>query len=163
MKALFAAAVLVTGSACSHLPPLDIPPGQGIRVVDPKSPAPAAAGRTAKRKLPAWERRKAILVRDLTTGESVNRAHAAFWLGELGPHASDAVPALVDGLRHENIWVRRASARALGKIGAPEAVKPLIGSLHDRNKWVRNSAIIALRKIGTPEARRAVKGMRANG
>jgi HEAT repeat protein len=97
-------------------------------------------------------------IRIMQSGEAVERAHAAFWLGEMGQPAEEAVPILVANLRHENHWVRRASAKALGKIGSPQAVDPLRGALSDRNKFVAHSAANALRKIGTRQALAALKG-----
>ena len=102
------------------------------------------------------QRRMLSLIEDLRTGEPVVRVHAAFWLGEMGHRARKAVPVLVENLRHNHHWVRRASAKSLGKIRAKNAVPALRMSLKDRNKWVAHSAANSLEKINTKEARTAL-------
>jgi hypothetical protein len=151
---------LLLNTSCS-LPAASFSDGQanaaqGIRVVEPKSGHRRAAAPSRREK--STEQRRAELQATLGRGAPVERAHAAFWLGEMGPGAESAVPALIQNLRHENVWVRRAAAKALGKIGSPRAVTPLIAALKDQNRFVVNSVVIALKKIGTPEARVAVKG-----
>ena len=67
-------------------------------------------------------------------------------MGEAG--SPDALPALIEALRHENGNVRRLAASALGKIGDPRAVPPLLGCLDDEKPQVRQYAITALGRIG---------------
>jgi len=78
------------------------------------------------------------------------RAAAAQVLGDFGPMASNAAPALVRALRDTNATLRVNAAFALGKIGArPElAVPALAQSLADRDEAARMYAAIALKKFG---------------
>ena len=82
------------------------------------------------------------------------RAAAAQVLGDFGPEAGRATPALVKALGDTNATLRLHAAFALGKIGAtPElAVPALAGLLGDRNEEVRMYAAIALKKFGTQAA-----------
>jgi adenylate cyclase len=55
---------------------------------------------------------------------------AAQYLGAFGPEALAAVPALIDALADENLWVRRGAVTALGKMGpAAEAAVPALTAL----------------------------------
>lgn len=61
-----------------------------------------------------------------------------------------AVPGLVDGLGHEDKNVRRAAAKALGKIGTqdPAALRALSAALLDVDSGVRRFAAEALGRLG---------------
>jgi len=78
---------------------------------------------------------------------------AARVLGDMGPEAKEAIPALTQALRGGKVadW-REAAAYALAKIG-PEAVPALfqVAEDHHNDIWVRCDAIDALGDIG-PEA-----------
>lgn len=89
------------------------------------------------------------LLNQLDSDAPVNRAHAAFWLGEMHQSAKPAVPALIARLSDENKWVRRASAKALGKIGDERADKPLHLSARDSDPFVAESAKNALKTLKT--------------
>src|SRR5262249_17257568 len=77
------------------------------------------------------------------------RHYAADALGEIGPAAKAAVPALISALKDQDWEVRRATANALGKIGpAPkDAVPGLMVALKDPESVVRSSAAAALKEI----------------
>ena len=79
------------------------------------------------------------------------RWHASFVLGEIGPEAAGAVPALVRVLQRERVpralRAPPSSAIALGQIGRP-AVPELIRCLHDERPVVRTAAAIALGLMG---------------
>ena len=60
-----------------------------------------------------------------------------------------AVNPLINALNHEDSYVRRSAADALGKIGSELAVNALINALNDENSDVRRSAADALGKIGS--------------
>jgi len=67
-------------------------------------------------------------------------------LGESG--SPEAVPELVEALRHSDGNVRRLAASALGKIGDPQAVEPLLALLAAETKpQVRQYAIKALGRL----------------
>jgi HEAT repeat protein len=99
------------------------------------------------------------------TPHSPFRLRAAMALGNLGPSAKDAVPALVEALNAETAKygpLRFHAATALGQIGpdADKAVLPLLDLLNDKNAGpVRLLAIDALGKIG-PSAKDAVRTLK---
>ena len=72
----------------------------------------------------------------------------------------DAVPPLIEGLRHLSPELRLWSATALGEIGdaASKAVPQLLSCLHDPSDSVRKAACISLGKIG-PKANEAVSAL----
>ena len=80
-------------------------------------------------------------------------------LGDIGPKAKAAVPALSEALKDQNEYVRRRAAQALSNIGpeAKKAAPSLIEALKDNNSWVRKNAAQALKKINTPEAQKALE------
>jgi HEAT repeat protein len=89
------------------------------------------------------------------------RFHIAEALGQIGPNAVGAVPALADALKDPDEDVRFHAAEALGKIGpnAAGAVPALADALNkDRAIAVRQSAAYALGKIG-PDAAAAVPAL----
>jgi HEAT repeat protein len=88
------------------------------------------------------------------------RAYAADEIGEMGPAASTAVPALIGLLHDSDSDVRCSAAKALGAMGpaAKAAIPALIDGLNDRWHYVTDSAVIALGKIG-PEAQAAVPAL----
>jgi len=76
------------------------------------------------------------------------RAAAAETLGQIGPPASEAVPALIGGLRDPQLNVRGASSRALAKV-LPDRVPPaLLEVLNDENTEARRAAYWALTRMG---------------
>ena len=90
------------------------------------------------------------------------RRNAAYALGEIGPEAKGAVPALRQALQNQDeVGVRVSVAYALEQIGTSEAIKAavpaLIQAFQDDDWEVRNSAAYALRQIRTPEALKAVE------
>ena len=89
-----------------------------------------------------------------------NRAAAAAVLGDIGPEAEAAVPALARALEDSDDDVRRTSADALGDIGpaAEAAVPALARALDDTDASVRSNAATALGDLG-PVARAAVPAL----
>jgi HEAT repeat protein len=101
------------------------------------------------------------LVKLLEDKESVtNRAEAARALGELGPDAVDAVPALAARLADEDDGVRANTASALSSIGpgAKQAVPALLKALNDKYDIVRSNAVGALISI-KPTGKEAVQAL----
>ncbi len=88
--------------------------------------------------------------------------NAVYIAGRLGEDAAIAVPELIAKLSSNDMDMRAASARALGKIGAKanESVPALSRLLKDESAWVRESAEKALRAIATPDALRALRADR---
>ena len=88
------------------------------------------------------------------------RRTALHALGQLGPRAKAAVPAVLAGLHHRNWELRSAAALTLGQIGpgAKPAVGQLTAALADMEGDVRVSAIEALGRIG-PDAQAATAGL----
>ena len=81
------------------------------------------------------------------------RAHVAHILGQIGPPAAPAVPALVKVLADPDPNVRTAAEFALGKIGpgAKEAVPALVQLVKEPEKSSAHAAVYALGSIG-PDA-----------
>ena len=91
------------------------------------------------------------VLRDGDEGPDV-RGGAAWALGEIGPEAKPAVPALIELLEHENDWAREMAAGALGRIGpeAEEAI-PMLEQVADKENedpYVRLAAREALETLG---------------
>ena len=82
---------------------------------------------------------------------------AARTIGEIGPRAGVAVPALMVGVKDKDALVRAASAESLGRIGpvAGRATRMLGYALRDDAEDVRYGAARALGDIG-PTAGAAV-------
>jgi HEAT repeat protein len=78
------------------------------------------------------------------------RMHAAAALGQIGPHAREAVPALLESLQDNDDSIRQWAAQALEGIGkeAEEAVPALRRALNDVNAFVRIKAAAVLWKLG---------------
>jgi HEAT repeat protein len=74
----------------------------------------------------------------------------------IGRIGREAVPALIEGLRHQKDHVRRGAAEALGRKGpdARDAVAALLRASRDENEQVRTSAMEALKKIDPEEVAR---------
>jgi HEAT repeat protein len=77
---------------------------------------------------------------------------AAYDLPATVPVTEETVSKLVDALQHENAFIRRYSASALGEIlQAPQlTVSALMKALTDEDEQVYNHAVIALAKVGEP-------------
>jgi HEAT repeat protein len=92
------------------------------------------------------------LISILQGPDQTKRREAAQELGELGPEAKDAIPALRKALRDKDLFVRRFSAQALGKIGKGEGDKDTISSLFlatgDEKEEVQKAAVEALAQMG---------------
>ncbi len=76
------------------------------------------------------------------------RSKAVKRLGELGPAAEVAVPALMRSLSDKHWQVRLDAAMVLGAIGDEQAVDALVACLADRKSNVRLWAWKAIRAIG---------------
>jgi len=71
-------------------------------------------------------------------------------IGNLGPKAAKAVPALIKAMEDKNHRIRQHTAWTLSKIGpaAKAAIPILKKALNDENNSVRYNAKVALEKIG---------------
>ncbi len=88
------------------------------------------------------------------------RAYAAKVLGQMGPAARPAVPALLEALRDEDGQVSRAAAEALGKIRpGPDAIPGLMACLKNPRPFTRMQAAESLGCIGPP-AQEAVPALK---
>jgi HEAT repeat protein len=89
------------------------------------------------------------LTRRLHDPDLVVRVHAGLLLGDLGPTASPALPALLDLLRGDVVQDRRLAALTLGRIGhaAAAAIPALRQALRDADATVRRFAAAALAEI----------------
>ena len=130
--------------------------------------------------------RLAELLREADPG---TRYLAAKALGQIGDEAEAALPALLEALRADDMFLRagvtgaliqigypavpgltralfdpsnavkRAACKALGRIGSERSVGALIYSLRDGNAGVRKFAREALERIDSPAAREALRDM----
>ncbi len=98
-----------------------------------------------------------LLEMEIEDGE---RCDAFRTLGDLGPVARSAAPALIEAMDHPDARVRRAAATALARIDAePElAIPALLAGLNDEDKWVRAGSAAALGALG-PEAKSSVPAL----
>jgi len=87
----------------------------------------------------------APLLRGLAAGDVQGRRAAAVVLGNLGPVAKPAVPALVDALASDDALLRNRAVQALAAIGIPAAsvVPALTRALDDPEFHVRHAAAAA--------------------
>jgi HEAT repeat protein len=71
-------------------------------------------------------------------------------LGQIGPEAAPAIPALTRMLSHQEWYLRQAAAKALGEVGpqASNTVPLLVQTLGDWNDEVRQAAATALGQLG---------------
>jgi hypothetical protein len=94
-----------------------------------------------------------VLLRNLKDVEWNVQLEAAWALGNLGPSAEFAVPALTESLRDAEWNVREASAQALGRVGpsARAAVPALEKARGDEVAQVRTAAAEALKNIRAEE------------
>jgi len=107
-----------------------------------------ASLRYREAKFAVKEDRYEKLLRQLQSPSDVNRAHAAYWLGEMRSGAIRAAPQLVAALSDRSNWVRRAAAKALGKIGDEKTLPELKAARNDRDKFVSESARLAVQNFG---------------
>ena len=96
----------------------------------------------------------------LTDGSVQVRKMAASALGEIGPDARQAIPALIQALGDVDEGVRRRVALSLGEMGAEarSAAPALILTLRDGSSSVRRWAAAALGEIG-PTAPAAIPAL----
>jgi HEAT repeat protein len=81
-------------------------------------------------------------------------------LGRIGPVAKDAIPVILETLRHDDARLRVTAAGALGDVGpqTPEVIPALARALQDKDDSVRQEAAAVLRDIG-PAARAALPAL----
>jgi tetratricopeptide (TPR) repeat protein len=89
------------------------------------------------------------LVKELKDDNGNVRWAAASALGNFG---GMAVEPLSNALNHEDDFVRRYAAEALGEIRDPRAFEPLKRALEDKDWDVHKQAELALEKLGKPNA-----------
>lgn len=94
------------------------------------------------------------LIKKLKSSDPDTRRAAAKELGELGPDAADAVPALAAALKDSDKFVRRFAAQSLAKMGdaAKPAREPLAAILKNpaEVREVQEAAAQALANAGKP-------------
>jgi len=91
------------------------------------------------------------LIPILKEEDSDVRRAAARVLGEIGPAAKTAVPALIEMVGDADAKVRYAALTALAKIGPapPEVVPAIVKALQDKDPVVRSGAMYSLGEIGS--------------
>lgn len=138
MRVLIVLSFLCSFSGCVALVPLVNPDPQAQGISSCSSCRASMRYREAK--FAVKESRYEKLLKQLQSPSDVDRAHAAFWLGELGADGIRATPKLVVALSDTSNWVRRAAAKALGKIGDPKSLPALKAATGDPDKFVAQSA-----------------------
>jgi len=99
---------------------------------------------------------------------ALEQREARYWaclaLGEMGPQAQAAVPALIKALDDDRPEVRLQAAIALGEIGpdAKPAASTIIKLIDDSFPSVRAAAIFALGRIGEPSTAAALANVEAS-
>jgi HEAT repeat protein len=106
---------------------------------------PAALARTPGGETAAQEPTWKSWLGDLASQNSGTRWQAVQSLGATGDPA--VVPHLAPMLKDADIFVRMASARILGDLGAIEAIPALIDALEDEEASVREASLVSLRGI----------------
>jgi HEAT repeat protein len=92
----------------------------------------------------------ALLITSLKDEESRVTESGCFALGEIGPDASPAVPALEAVVRdHPDPLCREAAVAALGAVGAPEGLPAILAATSDKPA-VRRRAVLALAPFSGP-------------
>jgi outer membrane protein assembly factor BamB len=68
----------------------------------------------------------------------------------IGSSNDGGVPALIEALGHEDAWIRRCAADALGALGPParDAIPELVRALGDDDRDVPRHASVALTRLG---------------
>lgn len=93
---------------------------------------------------------------DLLRGEPLplTAEHAAAVIGDIGPAAMAAVPALIEGLGRGDPGVREQCALALGKLGpaARPSLPALTGALDSPSASLRRAAFLSLSALGPDTA-----------
>jgi HEAT repeat protein len=100
---------------------------------------------------PKNEAFRPVLVKAMQTGEG----GAIVAVGQMGPDAAWAVPALEGLIKHRDTNIRLLAVQTLGQIGpaARRAESSLQRALSDRDEGVREAATLALDAVrGTPAA-----------
>jgi tRNA A-37 threonylcarbamoyl transferase component Bud32 len=118
--------------------------GRGRRATDGSSPTPPAVTRLLK-----------------AIQDPASRWMAVVALGQMGPTAHEAIPALVDALEDAESAVRWDAVKALGRLGAVAAwaVPALTAVLHEQDDEITcQHVVVALGAIG-PAARTAVPAL----
>lgn len=98
------------------------------------------------------------LVKNLKASQWQVRCGAAQMLGEMGPAARDAIPALKAATRDDDPNVQAAALDALVKLAPGDAVKPLVPKLNAGEPPERQIAAQMLGAIG-PAAREAIPAL----
>lgn len=90
------------------------------------------------------------LISDLQGNDEAKQESAAHQLGELGPIAKSAVPALIKAIKTDSVALRSEAIIALGNMGpeAASAVPDLAKILRGNSIILKFNALKALRQIG---------------
>jgi len=104
-----------------------------------------------------YVRASPVLLSLLSDGEPLVRASAALALGESGD--TSACESLHFTLGDDSLWVRKATADALGSLGMDQSGTVLAMALDQEDQpLVRSSIVSALGHINTPAARNTLTG-----
>ncbi len=99
-------------------------------------------------------------MQQLRHGDVLARQDAAFALGQMGPRAQLAIPALIECLRDPDL--RRPATLALGRIG-PAALPALLSALRDKDEAVGAAAARGLTEMGSPAVMDLIQALKNPG
>jgi HEAT repeat protein len=99
------------------------------------------------------------LVSDLTCDDFMKCQKARRALVDVG---AEAVPSLINALKHREQWVRWEAAKALSEIGDPKSTKALVDALTDDSFEIRWLAAEGLIRIGPSSLVPVLKALVAN-
>jgi serine/threonine protein kinase len=125
------------------------------------APDPGTAGRRRRGPDEAGDTPPAVARLLKAIQDPGSRWMAVVALGQMGPTAHEAIPALIEALEDAECAVRWDAAKALGKMGAvaARAVPALTAVLHEEDDAIsRQHVVAALGAIG-PAARSAVPAL----
>jgi HEAT repeat protein len=91
-----------------------------------------------------------LLLANMSSPDDGDQIRASVALGQIGPEATEAAPALISALKNSNANVSVAAAAALRRIGqgGKETVPVLIAALNDRDGFIRQCAAETLGEFG---------------
>jgi len=92
--------------------------------------------------------------------EATNKVSAAAARALANVDAPEVVPALIEGLADEGLWVRYFSARALGRLRSEESISALEKVIEkEKFNHIRIAALDSLGQIGGPRIASIVSGL----
>jgi HEAT repeat protein len=161
IRTYFQLLLLLQALILAAMSPLWASPSLAERLVSLDNDTRAAAQQEASTLPVNDQKRLAATLEHILGGNDPDQSeHAAEALGQLGPAAYSAMPALREGLGNDFPYVRNRCSEALFKMG-PASVPELIKALKSENLDVRSLASAVLEKLG-PASKPAIPALVAS-